>query len=157
MGTHLPVRFTNVVNASFTMTALLMGIETAASRSPKSSCTSEFVMSQPAIDLVHLSRQTGGDHRLERELLCLFSQQCVRHLRTIHAGEDAKTRMDAAHTLKGAARAIGAWQVAEAADVIERELAEPEPRPRRTEAAMDALALAAAEARAVVSRLDCAA
>jgi HPt (histidine-containing phosphotransfer) domain-containing protein len=114
-------------------------------------------MSQPAIDLVHLARQTGGDHELERELLCLFSQQCIRHLRTIHAAEDAQTRMDAAHTLKGAARAVGAWQVAEAADVIERELAEPEPRPRRTEAAMDALALAAAEARAVVSRLECAA
>lgn len=112
-------------------------------------------MPQTAIDLVHLARQTGGDHELERELLALFAQQCVRHLRTIHSGEDAKTRIDAAHTLKGAARAIGAWQVAEAADVIERQLSESDAR--RTESAMDELALAAAEARAVIARFDSAA
>ena len=112
-------------------------------------------MPQTAIDLVHLARQTGGDQELERELLTLFSQQCVRHLRTIHAGADTQARMDAAHTLKGAAQAIGAWQVADAADAIEKQLAEPDPR--RTETAMDTLALAAAEARAVISRFDCAA
>jgi HPt (histidine-containing phosphotransfer) domain-containing protein len=112
-------------------------------------------MPQTPIDLAHLARQTGGDHALERELLVLFSQQCVRHLRTIHAGENARARMDAAHTLKGAALAIGAWQVADAADAIERQLAQPDPR--RVETAMDSLALAAAEARAVISRLDAAA
>ena len=47
-------------------------------------------MPQPAIDLVHLARQTGGDQELERELLALFSQQCVRHLRTIHHGADER-------------------------------------------------------------------
>jgi len=112
-------------------------------------------MPQTAIDRDHLARQTGGDLELERELLALFAQQCVRHLRTIHQAEDARTRMDAAHTLKGAARAIGAWQVAEAADAIERQLAEP--NRGGTDAAMDTLALAAAEARAVISRHDCAA
>lgn len=112
-------------------------------------------MSQSAIDHDHLARQTGGDHDLERELLVLFSQQCVRHLRTIHHGETPQARMDAAHTLKGAASAIGAWQVAEAADLIERQLAEADQR--RIQSAMDALALAAAEARAEVSRFDCAA
>lgn len=112
-------------------------------------------MPQNAIDLVHLARQTGGDHALERELLALFAQQCVRHLRTIHAGSDARTRIDAAHTLKGAARAIGAWQVAEAADAIERQLAAADAG--RTEDAMDALTLAAAEARAAISQFDLAA
>ena len=111
-------------------------------------------MPQTAIDLVHLARQTGGDAELERELLTLFAQQCARHLRTIHGG-DAAARRDAAHTLKGAARAIGAWQVAEAADLIEQRLAAAGMAP--PEAAMDALTLAAAEARAVISRLDCAA
>lgn len=112
-------------------------------------------MPQTAIDLVHLARQTGGDAELERELLVLFSQQCVRHLRTIHAGTDDSTRRDAAHTLKGAARAIGAWQVADAADLIERQLEKP--GAPMGEGALDALALAAAEARAVISRFDCAA
>ncbi|MGX1787317.1 Hpt domain-containing protein [Bosea sp. NPDC055332] len=111
-------------------------------------------MPQTAIDLVHLSRQTGGDAELERELLTLFAQQCARHLRAIHAG-DANARRDAAHTLKGAARAVGAWQVAEAADRIEQQLGQAGEAPR--EDALDALTLAAAEARAVISRLDCAA
>lgn len=112
-------------------------------------------MPQSAIDLVHLARQTGGDQELERELLALFSQQCIRHLRTIHAAKDDQVRIDAVHTLKGAARAIGAWQVAAAADAIERELATSDAR--RAETAMDALTLAAAEARAAISRFACAA
>lgn len=111
-------------------------------------------MPQNAIDLVHLARQTGGDVELERELLTLFAQQCARHLRAIHGG-DTDIRRDAAHTLKGAARAIGAWQVAEAADRIEQQLGQAGAAPR--EDALDALTLAAAEARAVISRLDCAA
>lgn len=112
-------------------------------------------MPQNPIDFDHLARQSAGDRELERELLALFAQQCVRHLRSIHVAEDASARMDAAHTLKGAAQAVGAWQVAEAADAIERCLAAAD-RPG-TEAAMDTLALAAAEARAVIARHDCAA
>lgn len=112
-------------------------------------------MTQQAIDTEHLSRQTGGDHELERELLTLFVQQCAAHLRTIHGSADRQARMDAAHTLKGAALAVGAWQVAEAADRIELSLAAP--GQSLTDSAMDALALAAAEARAVVARFDCAA
>ncbi|MBN9443883.1 MAG: Hpt domain-containing protein [Bosea sp. (in: a-proteobacteria)] len=112
-------------------------------------------MSQTAIDTAHLSRQSGGDHALERELLTLFAQQCAKHLRTIHGSADLQARLDAAHSLKGAARAIGAWQVAEAADAVELRLAEADQR--RTEAAMDALTLAAAEARAAICRSDCAA
>ena len=112
-------------------------------------------MTKTAIDLEHLARQTGGDLALERELLVLFSQQCARHLRTIHGSADDNVRRDAAHTLKGAARAIGAWQVADAADLIEQQLAVPGSGPH--EASMDALTLAAAEARAAIARFDCAA
>lgn len=112
-------------------------------------------MPQNPIDTEHLSRQTGGDHELERELLALFAQQCVRLLRTIHGSADRQARIDAAHTLKGAAQAIGAWQVADAADRIELGLGGLEPT--LSDNALDALALAAAEARAAIARLDCAA
>jgi len=112
-------------------------------------------MTEKAIDFAYLSRQTAGDHELERELLTLFAQQCVVHLRALHGSADRQARMDAAHTLKGAARAVGAWQVAEAADRIEEGLAGPEQK--ASESALDALALAAAEARAVIARFDCAA
>ena len=112
-------------------------------------------MTEKAIDFAYLSRQTAGDHELERELLTLFAQQCVAHLRIIHGSADRQARMDAAHTLKGAARAVGAWQVAEAADRIEESLTGPQQQ--ASETALDALALAAAEARAVIARFDCAA
>jgi HPt (histidine-containing phosphotransfer) domain-containing protein len=75
------------------------------------------------IDFVHLARQSGGDEALEAELLALFADQCVRQLsRITDAARDVAQRRDAAHTLKGAALAIGAWEVAEAANEIETAL-----------------------------------
>ncbi len=75
----------------------------------------------PAIDMVYLARQTGADHDLEQELLALFADQCIKHLAILH-GDTAKLGIDAAHTLKGAARAIGAWNVADAAEKVEEAL-----------------------------------
>lgn len=76
-------------------------------------------MTKTPIDLVHLSRQTAGDRDLERELLALFADQCVRQLSAISSATTTELRRDAAHTLKGAARAIGAWDVAKAAELVE--------------------------------------
>ena len=63
------------------------------------------------IDLVHLSRQTFGDHDLERELLGLFDAQAAqfaKRLRSPAAQGDADWRIALAHTIKGSARAVGA-------------------------------------------------
>lgn len=112
-------------------------------------------MSESAIDLDHLARQCGGDHALERELLALFAEQCLRHEDTIRTSGDARARLDAAHTLKGAARAIGAWRIADAADAIERSLESADAA--GTAEAVSALALAAGTARTEISRLGAAA
>jgi HPt (histidine-containing phosphotransfer) domain-containing protein len=72
-----------------------------------------------ALDLVHLSAQTFGDRALEREVLDLFEQQCRRLLPAIADRSAIMARGDAAHTLKGAARAVGAERVAAIADAIE--------------------------------------
>jgi HPt (histidine-containing phosphotransfer) domain-containing protein len=69
------------------------------------------------IDTEHLQRMTLGDAGLEREVLAMFSAQAVRL-----AGALAGLPADAgalAHTLKGSARAIGAFGVAEAAARLE--------------------------------------
>ncbi|MGL5362306.1 MAG: Hpt domain-containing protein [Bosea sp. (in: a-proteobacteria)] len=79
-------------------------------------------MPHQTLDLVHLSRQTGGDAELEQELLVLFADQCTRQLAAIHDVANRQNRCDAAHTLKGAAFAIGAWEVGEAAAAIENAL-----------------------------------
>ena len=69
------------------------------------------------IDLDHLRRSTLGEPGLAREVLGLFADQVAR----VH-GQLAKLPPNAgalAHTLKGSARAIGAFSVAEAAAALE--------------------------------------
>ncbi|TXJ26877.1 MAG: Hpt domain-containing protein [Afipia sp.] len=70
-----------------------------------------------AIDIQHLGRMTLGEAALEAEVLALFSAQSgeiVTRLKT--SPPDAAAL---AHTLKGSARAIGAFRVAEAALGVE--------------------------------------
>src|SRR5688500_14857316 len=73
---------------------------------PRMSPTSD---DSSVLDLDHLSRQTVGDRALEGELLALFEAQCARLRPLLAAGRSPGERADAAHTLKGSARAIGAW------------------------------------------------
>src|SRR6185437_13512970 len=69
------------------------------------------------IDIDHLRRMTLGDAALEREVLTMFSAQASRLAEALAAmPADAPVL---AHTLKGSARAIGAFAVADAAAHIE--------------------------------------
>jgi HPt (histidine-containing phosphotransfer) domain-containing protein len=72
------------------------------------------------VDLVYLRRFTMGNRELEREVLQLFVTQAPVYLRLLRAAESVKQWTDAAHTLKGAARAIGAWRVALCAENAEK-------------------------------------
>jgi HPt (histidine-containing phosphotransfer) domain-containing protein len=74
--------------------------------------------SLPTIDEVHLRRMTLGDRSLEREVLEIFARQTTMTLERI-AGAGPARAAAAAHTLKGSARGIGAWRVAEAAERLE--------------------------------------
>ncbi|MBX9990312.1 MAG: Hpt domain-containing protein [Phreatobacter oligotrophus] len=71
------------------------------------------------VDLTHLSRQTFGDHDLEREVLALFERQSRTMLERLRNATSAKTWAEAAHTLKGSALGIGAFGVAQAAEAVE--------------------------------------
>jgi HPt (histidine-containing phosphotransfer) domain-containing protein len=71
------------------------------------------------IDLVHLARQTLGDRSLEQEILTLYLKQAQTLLARIEEVGCTRERSDLAHTLKGSSRAVGAWQVASAAEAIE--------------------------------------
>ena len=71
------------------------------------------------IDLVHLARQTLGDRGLEQEILALYYKQSQSLLKSIEAAASLRERSDLAHTLKGSSRAVGAWQVAHAAEAVE--------------------------------------
>lgn len=71
------------------------------------------------VDLVHLARQTMGDRELEQEVLALFVQH-VLSVRERITGADIKERLLLAHGLKGSARGVGAFAIADCATDIER-------------------------------------
>ena len=99
------------------------------------------------LDLDHLARMTLGDAELEHEVLAMFAEQSIRLVAAM-----APLPADAsalAHKLKGSARGIGAWAVAEAAGAVERAGGET----GGYDAALGALAAAVAHARAAIARI----
>jgi len=81
------------------------------------------------VDLVHLSKYTLGSRSLEAELLGIFRTQAGVYLERLEkaAAQDKEWR-DAAHSLKGSARSLGAWTLglhAEHAEKLERKEARP--------------------------------
>src|SRR5260370_35652727 len=85
-----------------------------------SSATPEAV-----IDLAHLARMTLGETSLEAEVLGLFDRQAGILLARMRTAAPAAVGAFA-HTLKGSALGIGAWQVAEAAPGVERAANSPD-------------------------------
>lgn len=69
------------------------------------------------LDLDHLSRMTLGDTELEREVLAMFAEQAGRLLAAMAANPAEAGAL--AHKLKGSARGIGAFAVADAAASLE--------------------------------------
>lgn len=72
------------------------------------------------IDIAHLSRHTAGDRRLGREVLGVFRAQSEDYVAALEDAVDAEAWRHAAHTLKGAASAIGAHKVAKLAAEAEK-------------------------------------
>ncbi|HSP25141.1 MAG TPA: Hpt domain-containing protein [Saliniramus sp.] len=77
---------------------------------------------ETVLDVQHLSDQTFGDADLERDILVLFREQCGKLAPVILGNCQLPSRVDAAHTLKGGARAVGAVEVARIADEVETAL-----------------------------------
>jgi HPt (histidine-containing phosphotransfer) domain-containing protein len=96
------------------------------------------------IDFEHLSRMTLGDAGLEQEVLAMFVAQSTTLVSTLAAMPADASAL--AHTLKGSARAIGAFSVADAAARLEAAIA----RGFETSAALAELGETVAEARAAI-------
>jgi HPt (histidine-containing phosphotransfer) domain-containing protein len=99
------------------------------------------------IDTEHLQRMTLGDAGLEREVLAMFSSQAIRLMHDIAA--PSSDRRALVHTLKGSARAIGAFRVAETAEFLEAVLQEG----GNPSGALDELADAVAGARTAINEM----
>ncbi|HEY0330726.1 MAG TPA: Hpt domain-containing protein [Rhodopseudomonas sp.] len=69
------------------------------------------------LDQLHLQRMTLGDAALEREVLALFTAQATGLITRLATWPDDAAAL--AHKLKGSARGIGAFAVADAASELE--------------------------------------
>jgi HPt (histidine-containing phosphotransfer) domain-containing protein len=81
--------------------------------------------SQRPIDLDHLNRYTGGNRGLNEEILRLFEDQCVALLGQLESlarlgGGGGKSWHEITHSLKGAARGVGAFGLADLAAEAEK-------------------------------------
>jgi HPt (histidine-containing phosphotransfer) domain-containing protein len=72
------------------------------------------------IDRALLARFTLNNAALEREVLLLFAEQAPLYLKRLRAAATSKAWKEAAHSLKGAAAAVGARRVASFAEMAER-------------------------------------
>jgi CheY-like chemotaxis protein len=103
-----------------------------------------------AVDLAHLATYTAGDPSLEKELAELFRVSTDRYLAEMRRELDGQGWKDAAHGLKGAARGIGANEVARLAAYAEK-LQGAAVRARR-ETVLPEIAQAVEEAHACLAR-----
>ena len=79
-------------------------------------------MPDAPVDLAHLARYTGGDKVLNAEILRLFDNQVsamVGQLLSILDQRDARKWREVTHTIKGAARGVGAFAMGDAAAAAE--------------------------------------
>ena len=97
-------------------------------------------MADTAIDLSHLARYTGGDRALNAEILKLFDGQVsemVGQLLLILEQRDARKWREVTHTIKGAARGVGAFAMGAAA--ADAEPVDPGTQPERAVEVIEAL------------------
>lgn len=79
-------------------------------------------MADAPVDLSHLARYTGGDRALNAEILRLFDGQVsdmVGQLLSILEARDGRKWREVTHTIKGAARGVGAFAMGDAAAAAE--------------------------------------
>lgn len=75
--------------------------------------------SEPLFDTAHLARYTGGDAALTEELVSLMCEQARRCIGQMRNAGDEAAWCTATHTLKGAARGVGAFALADLCDLAE--------------------------------------
>ncbi len=84
-----------------------------------------MTIAERPIDLDHLNRYTGGNRGLNEEILKLFEDQCISTLARLEElakedGAGTKSWHELTHTLKGAARGVGAFEIGDLAAEAEK-------------------------------------
>jgi HPt (histidine-containing phosphotransfer) domain-containing protein len=82
---------------------------------------SEIHKQGPVIDVAHLQRMACDDKNLMIEVLGIFRQQADMWEKLLSPDTPTPDFMVAAHTIKGSAKSIGAWELGEICGRAEEE------------------------------------
>lgn len=74
------------------------------------------------IDLVHLAKQCLGDHQLEHEILRMYDATVDSYMRRLKAATNTSDMALTLHSIRGASAGVGAFTIAELANVAECDL-----------------------------------
>lgn len=96
-----------------------------------------------AIDFDHLEKYVMGDAGLRGEVLEIFIAQLDVHMRDLDPLRDDLSWKNTAHTLKGAARGVGAWDVGDLCQEAETLIGDINNKLKAREALLAALRLKA--------------
>ena len=102
------------------------------------------------IDFEHLKRMTLDDAGLEQEVLAMFAAQSASLFGSLATMPPEARAL--VHTLKGSARAIGAFAVADAAERLEAVLADGDDPSNQLSELCEAVAVARTAIEAVLRR-----
>ncbi len=72
------------------------------------------------LDTKHLATYTLGDFTVESEVLQMFNDQCAVYMERLRSSQNTREWCEAAHSLKGAARGVGAFRVGLRAEQLEQ-------------------------------------
>ena len=73
-----------------------------------------------AVDLAHLAQYTGGDSDLEKEILGMFVPSVRGYEQQLAEAMEPLKWQHAAHAMKGVARGVGAFVLADLAEALEQ-------------------------------------
>ncbi len=77
-------------------------------------------MTGETIDLDHLEKYVAGDNELRNEILQIFAEQVDNLLKEFDVFQTDDDWQNTAHTLKGAARGVGAWKLGQVCEEAEK-------------------------------------
>jgi HPt (histidine-containing phosphotransfer) domain-containing protein len=98
------------------------------------------------IDLNHLEKYVCGDGALLDEILCIFEEQARKWIERFDPDADDESWRNAAHSLKGASRGIGAWRIGDICESAESLVGPAESKRARRSGAIGELRMLVAEA-----------
>lgn len=76
-------------------------------------------MAPHVFDRAHFAHMTGGDAALQAEIVAIFRAQTELWVRLLIPDAPTAVWRDAAHTVKGSAKGLGLWALAEACERAE--------------------------------------